>query len=103
MTLITPQQIYREAQQLAATPLFTRPGLFRRLGGQLTPPAEDCRWDYDASRWWAALHGITASGASRTAAISAWLRAARQRQRRDPTRRATDARPDCPYNGQVVL
>lgn len=97
------QQIYSDMQQLANTPLFRRAALFRKAGGTLTPPQEDCRWDYDASHWWASLHGMTAHGASRTDAIRGWLRAARQGFRADPSRRATDDRPDCPYNGQAAL
>lgn len=97
------QEIYSDMQQLANTPLFRRAALFRKAGGTLTPPHEECRWDYDASRWWASLHGMTAHGVSRTDAIRAWLYAARQSLRADQSRRATDDRPDCPYNGQAPL
>lgn len=97
------QQIYSDMQQLANTPLFRRAALFRKAGGTLTPPHEDCRWDYEASRWWASLHGMTTNGASRTDAIRRWLHAAGQNLRADPSRRATDDRPDCPFNGQATL
>ncbi len=97
------QEIYADMQQLANTPLFRRTALFRKAGGTLTPPHGDCRWDYDASHWWASLHGMTAHGISRTDAIRGWLHAAQRSARADQSRRATDDRPDCPYNGQIAI
>lgn len=97
------QQIYSDMQLLANTPLFRRAALFRKAGGTLTPPQGDCPWDYDARHWWASLHGMTSHGASRSDAIRAWLRTARQSYRATPSRRATDDRPDCPYNGQAAI
>lgn len=41
------------------------------------------------------LHGLSASGMNEDQAITNWIRAALK-----PAIRATDGRPDCPYNGQ---
>ena len=75
---------------------------FQDLGGSLTPPSDD------PSEWWepenlthrADLHGIEASADNFFDAIFAWTKAAHQAGARH--RRATDDRPDCPYNGQAL-
>lgn len=99
MLRITPQELYALELRLRHTPLRWRPRAFRNEGGTLLPPGDDA-WDWDNTQWWAELAGIRASGCSRTHAIASWLRFARRSQRDPANVRATDHRPDCPYNGQ---
>ncbi|MFV1591269.1 hypothetical protein VWZ88_01715 [Phaeobacter sp. JH20_36] len=49
------------------------------------------------------LLGISVDGIDLPSALSAWIRAARMSCRLTRARRATDWRPDCPYNGQAPL
>lgn len=95
MSKTDPQQLYAACREIAAAPICDRAGAFQRAGGLLTPPQDD-NWDYLNSRWRAELMDLKAHGDSRVEAVSAWLKLAR---RRIP-HRATDRRPDCPYNGQ---
>ena len=73
---------------------------FQDRGGSLTPPSDDPQdwWEPENLTHRAELHGITASADNFFDAITAWAKAAHQAGNRN--RRATDGRPDCPYNGQ---
>lgn len=69
-------------------------------GGTLTPPSDDPEdwWEPENLTHRAELHGIRATGDSTFDAVAAWVKAANAA--RLASRRATDGRPDCPYNGQ---
>ncbi len=73
---------------------------FLDLGGTLTPPSDDpSDWfEPENLTYRAMLHGVQSTGESAISAVTAWAKAARQIEA--PRRRATDGRPDCPYNGQ---
>ncbi|MEQ3671348.1 hypothetical protein [Pseudophaeobacter sp.] len=97
---MSAQTLAIAAAELAATQGLYKILKFQDLGGTLTPPSDD------PSDWWepenlthrAELHGIMASADNFFDAITAWTKAAHQASARN--RRATDGRPDCPYNGQ---
>lgn len=93
-----PQQLYTAVQRIAHAEPAPSPDAFRTEGGQITAPSDDPSdmWDWQRSQWWAELYGIHASGESEAAAVEKWARRARQFL----PRRASDGRPDCPYNGQ---
>lgn len=84
---------------------FSQAMLIQQLGGSITPGSTDPddRFDFDASRCRVSLMGLTATGDDMPAALDAWLRTARVHHNIDGTRRATDGRPDCPYNGAAPL
>ncbi|TDK51156.1 hypothetical protein [Antarcticimicrobium luteum] len=94
-----PQQLYVTSQRIAHAPLQGRAEAFRSAGGLMTPPGDD-QWDNQQSQWRVELMEIHAQGDSRTHAISAWLYEAGRRLNAPAGTRATDGRPDCPYNGQ---
>ncbi|MCD9147788.1 hypothetical protein [Pseudophaeobacter flagellatus] len=73
---------------------------FQDLGGTLTPPSDDPQdwWEPENLTHRAELHSIKASAYNFFDAITAWTAAAHKAGGRN--RRATDGRPDCPYNGQ---
>ncbi|MCD9148494.1 hypothetical protein [Pseudophaeobacter flagellatus] len=73
---------------------------FQDFGGTLTPPSDDPQdwWEPETLTHRAELHGIKASADNFFDAITAWTAAAHKAGTRN--RRATDGRPDCPYNGQ---
>ncbi|MDP2495885.1 hypothetical protein Q8W25_17790 [Shimia thalassica] len=48
------------------------------------------------------LHGIYVCGVSEISVITQWADEARAIAHNTPPLRATDGRPDCPYNGQGV-
>ena len=70
---------------------------FQDLGGILTPPSDDPTdwWEPENLTHRAALHGLQANADNFFDAITAWTNAAQTAG----NRRATDGRPDCPYNG----
>ncbi|WP_148666132.1 hypothetical protein [Phaeobacter piscinae] len=81
--------------------VFGRATLLRTLGGTARPittdvPAHETHWRVD-------LLGISVDGIDLPSAFSAWIRAAPISCRLTTARRATDWRPDCPYNGQAPL
>ncbi|MEQ3669432.1 hypothetical protein [Pseudophaeobacter sp.] len=89
----------------AAAEIATQQGLckilkFQDLGGTLTPPSDDPQdwWEPENLTHRAELNGIMASADNFFDAITAWTKAAQAAGIRN--RRATDSRPDCPYNGQ---
>ncbi|OIQ42793.1 MAG: hypothetical protein BM560_01010 [Roseobacter sp. MedPE-SWde] len=95
-----------QARAVAAAEIAAAKGLckilvFHNLGGTLIPPSDD------PSDWWepqmmthrAELLGIQTSGENTFDAVNAWVRVAKA-MGRNKRRRATDGRPDCPYNGQ---
>ncbi|UWR74100.1 hypothetical protein [Phaeobacter inhibens] len=95
------QDIYAAAQTMEHRSVFGRATLLRTLGGTAHPitpgvPAHEAHWRVD-------LLGISVDGIDLPSALSAWISAARMFCRLTPTRRATDWRPDCPYNGQTSL
>ncbi len=101
----TPQEIYAAARALRARCRFGQAMLLQEMGGKLTPESMDPsdRFDFAATRWHLSLLGLSASGDDMPSALDAWLRAARIHHTLDGTRRATDSRPDCPYNGAKPL
>ncbi|MFV1498080.1 hypothetical protein VW040_17260 [Phaeobacter sp. JH85H1] len=95
------QEIYAAAQAMEHRGVFGRVTLLRTLGGTARPitpgvPAHEAHWRVD-------LLGISVDGIDLPSALSEWIRAARMSCRLTPARRATDWRPDCPYNGQAPL
>lgn len=102
MTRATPQEIYAAAQELkAATPL-TRAFIFGGMGGEFFPADPEPR-AMDEFTWTVRLHGLTGKGCSESAAITDWIKAAEAHHTATRTARATDGRPDCPYNGAAAL
>ncbi|UWQ47286.1 hypothetical protein [Leisingera aquaemixtae] len=101
----THQEIYAAAQDMQNRCRFDQAMLLQALGGKIMPGSTDTgdRFDFDAVRWHVTLLGISASGDDMPSALDAWIRAARLYHTLDGTRRATDGRPDCPYNGQAPL
>lgn len=86
---------YNAAQDLMhrGTP-FGRAQLFKSLGGTFTAPERGPGYP-DELVWQADLFGILRTANSCDEAITKWAKAALSSVRR----RATDGRPDCPYNG----
>lgn len=70
---------------------------FADLGGCITAPMSDA-WVYDEALWLVDQIGIQCSGTSRQGALNDWIKTASARV----PRRASDGRPDCPYNGQSL-
>lgn len=73
---------------------------FQDLGGTLIPPSDEPQdwWEPETMDHRAELLGIKASAGNFFDAITSWTKAAQTAGTRN--RRATDGRPDCPYNGQ---
>ncbi|OIQ38089.1 MAG: hypothetical protein BM560_20085 [Roseobacter sp. MedPE-SWde] len=98
---MTTQARAAAAAEIAAAQGLCKILAFHNLGGTLTPPSDD------PSDWWepenmthhAELLGIRGSGENTIDAVNAWVRVANAAWR-NKRRRATDLRPDCPYNGQ---
>lgn len=98
---MSTQTLAAAAAEVAAAQGLCKILVFNNLGGILTPPSDD------PSDWWepenmthrAELLGIQSSGERSFDAVTAWVRAANAAWR-NKRRRATDLRPDCPYNGQ---
>lgn len=98
---MSAQSLAAAAAEIAAAQGLYKILAFHSLGGTLTPPSDD------PSDWWepenmthrAELLGIRASGENTFDAVTAWVRVAKATGR-NKHRRATDIRPDCPYNGQ---
>lgn len=86
---------YNAARDLEATFLLDRAQRFRQMGGKIWRPDVDPCY-YDESTWLVEHLGISATGESRTQALSKWIALAKE----TTALRATDGRPDCPYNGQ---
>lgn len=99
------QELYAAERNMRARCRFGQAMLLRELGRRITPGSTDIsdRFDYDATRWHASLLGVYASGNDLPEALDAWMRAAQTRLRSDSSRRATDGRPDCPFNGSAPL
>jgi len=87
---------YSAAQTLKTTPLLDRARLFRDLGGNIWRPDHD-PWVYEEMLWLVDLLGITATAGTPTEALSKWIT---QALNQTPLR-ASDGRPDCPFNGQA--
>jgi hypothetical protein len=89
------QKTYNAAQDLLhrGTP-FGRVVLFRMLGGITRQPDTDAFLP-EEDVWQADLFGILRTRNCCDEAILKWARAAKA----SIARRATDGRPDCPYNG----
>ncbi|PRZ48713.1 hypothetical protein CLV89_10323 [Tritonibacter scottomollicae] len=88
--------LYAATETLRATPMHQRSAQFADLGGCITAPASDA-WVYDEALWLVDLMGILCAGTSRQNALSNWIKTASARV----PRRASDGRPDCPYDGQL--
>ena len=88
---------YSAATSLEATPLLDRARKFGELGGNIWRPDHD-PWVYEELLWMVELLGIRATATSKSKAISNWIANAKGAS----TLRATDGRPDCPYNGQAA-
>ena len=95
-TEINTLALYAAAETLRATPMHKRSEQFSDLGGHVTEPVSDA-WFHDEALWLVDLMGIQSTGTSRQCALSNWIRTASARV----PRRASDGRPDCPYNGQL--
>ena len=96
-TAINTLALYAAAETLRATPMHQRFEQFTDLGGCITAPMSDA-WLYDEALWLVDLMGIQSTGTSRQSALSDWINTASARV----PRRASDGRPDCPYNGQSL-
>ncbi len=92
------QSIYTATETLRATPMHHRSQQFIDLGGRIASPEPDA-WCHDEYLWLVDLLGIQSTGNSRQSALSNWIKTATTRV----PRRASDGRPDCPYNGQAAL
>ncbi|KIC25413.1 MULTISPECIES: hypothetical protein [unclassified Leisingera] len=101
----TFQELYSVERNMRARCRFGQAMLLQELGGKITPASTEAsdRFDYETTRWHASLLGVCASGNDLSETLNAWMRAAQRRLRNDFTRRATDGRPDCPYNGAAML
>ena len=97
-TEINTLALYAAVVTLRATPLHQRSEQFSDLGGCMTAPMSDA-WTHDEALWLVDLMGIQSTGASRHSALSNWISTASARVHR----RASDGRPDCPYNGQPIV
>ena len=96
-TEINTLALYAATEALRATPMHQRSEQFSDLGGRITAPMSDA-WGYDEALWLVDLLGIHSTGTSRQSALSDWINTASARV----PRRASDGRPDCPYNGQPL-
>ena len=96
-TAINTLALYAAAETLRATPMHQRSEQFADLGGCITAPMSDA-WGYDEALWLVDLMGLQCTGTSRQSALSDWINTASARV----PRRASDGRPDCPYNGQSL-
>ncbi|MCG7623218.1 hypothetical protein [Epibacterium sp. Ofav1-8] len=94
-TEINTLALYDATEALKATPMHQRSEHFSDLGGRITAPMSDA-WTHDEALWQVDLMGIQCAGTSRQSALSRWIKTASARV----PRRASDGRPDCPYNGQ---
>ncbi|WP_323783097.1 hypothetical protein [Leisingera sp.] len=101
----TPQEIYAATRAMRSRCRFGQAMLLQKFGGRITPASTDPsdRFDFGATRWRLSLLGLSATGDDMPSALDAWLRTAQIRHTIDGTRRATDGRPDCPYNGAPPL
>lgn len=98
---MSAQTLAAAAAEVAAAQGLCKILAFHNLGGTLTPPRDD------PSDWWepenlthrSEFLGIRATGDNTFDAVTAWVRVA-QAACCNTYRRATDLRPDCPYNGQ---
>ncbi|WP_081285523.1 hypothetical protein [Tritonibacter mobilis] len=88
--------LYAATEALRATPMHQRSEQFAELSGSIIAPMSDA-WLYDEALWLVDLMGIQCTGTSRQSALSDWINTASARVQR----RASDGRPDCPYNGQL--
>ncbi|WP_227513788.1 hypothetical protein [Tritonibacter mobilis] len=95
-TEINTLALYAATETLRATPMHQRSEQFSGLGGYMTAPMSDA-WTHDEALWLVDLMGIQSTGTSRQSALSRWIKTATARVHR----RASDGRPDCPYNGQL--
>ncbi len=88
------------AAEVAAAQGLCKILAFHNLGGTLTPPSDDPTdwWEPENMTHRAELLGIRASGENTFDAVIVWERVA-QAACCNTYRRATDLRPDCPYNG----
>ena len=94
-TAMNTLALYAATETLKATPMHQRSEQFADLGGCIAAPMSDA-WVYDEALWLVDLMGIQGTGTSRQSALSRWIKTASARV----PRRASDGRPDCPYNGQ---
>ncbi|WP_239322648.1 hypothetical protein [Epibacterium sp. Ofav1-8] len=95
-TEINTLALYAATEILKATPMHQRSEQLSDLGGRITAPMTDA-WTHDEALWLVELMGIQCTGTSRQSALSNWIKTASARV----PRRASDGRPDCPYNGQL--
>jgi hypothetical protein len=96
-TAINTLALYAATEALRATPMHQRSEQFTDLGGSIIAPMSDA-WIYEEALWLVDLMGIQSTGASRQSALRSWIKTASARV----PRRASDGRPDCPYNGQSI-
>lgn len=99
------QTLYSVARDMHSRDVFGRAILLQKLGGRISPASTHAsdRFDYDAMQWNVSLMGVIGIGSDLASALASWVRTARLHHLIDRTRRATDGRPDCPYNGQAPL
>lgn len=91
------QELYAQAQDLKHRgEQFPRRSLFLLLGGTLFEP-EPVTGYPDENCWYASLHGRTKFAETCDTAILKWAEAVLRLP--CAAQRATDGRPDCPYNG----
>ncbi|UWQ29894.1 hypothetical protein [Leisingera sp. M523] len=102
MTGPTSQEIYSAAQNMADASPSDRALMFDGLGGE-SWPADPEPAAYDEFDWTVRLYGLTARAPSQNAAIEKWVKSALTLHRDRKAARATDGRPDCPYNGSAPL
>ncbi|MCG7623185.1 hypothetical protein [Epibacterium sp. Ofav1-8] len=95
-TEINTLALYAATETLKATPMHQRSEQFSDLGGRVAAPMSEA-WTHDEALWLVDLMGIQCDGTSRQSALSNWIKTATARL----PRRASDSRPDCPYNGQL--
>ena len=98
---MSAQTLAAAAAEVAAAQGLCKVLRFQDLGGTLIPPSDDPTdwWEPENMAHRAELLGIQTSGESTFEAVTAWVRVANAAWR-NKRRRATDLRPDCPYNGQ---
>lgn len=102
MTRPAPQEVYAAAQELKAASPLTRAMIFAGMGAEFFP-ADPNPKAIDDFTWTVRLHGLTGTGRCESAAIADWIRTAEAIHTTTRTARATDGRPDCPYNGAAAL
>ncbi|UWQ77631.1 hypothetical protein K3725_09875 [Leisingera sp. S132] len=102
MTRPTPQEVYATAQHMAVASDICRAVIFSGLGGTLIPN-ESQPMTPDEAFYKVTLYGVTGSGLDQVQALADWIRQAKDLPRDTRTARATDGRPDCPYNGAAPL